>query len=517
MGIDLIIRSSPSAIDFALLKDGLLVELHREETGIKFNVGDIFLAKVSKIMPGLNAAFIHLKSKKDGFLHYHDLGPNVRSLLKYIKLLRSNKKIHPLLKNFKFEPKIHKDGSINQVLRQGELILVQIVKEPISTKGPRLTSEISLAGRYLVLVPFNEGVFVSSKIESETERSRLKRLAESIRPKNFGLIVRTAADGKKVAELDKDLNTLISSWEETSKNIVTARPPQKVYREIGKAGLLLRDLLDENFESIVVDDKNLYNEILQLVREIYPEKEKIVKFYNQKIPIFEKYGIEKQIKTSFGRSVSLDKGAYIIIEHTEAMHVIDVNSGLSPGKSGDQENTALQVNLKAAKEIARQLRLRDMGGIIIVDFIDLHSQENRKKLYEYLKEQMKDDRAKHKILPPTKFGLIQITRQRVRPERNIDTSEKNPSLVFKDQVDAPITLISKIEDDLEKIVDKTKGKLILAVHPFIAAYLRKGFLSWRWKKIFQYKRMLDIQPRYGYKYLEYRFFDKDGNEIDLIK
>ncbi len=515
MGIDLIIRSNPSAIDFALLKDGLLVELHREEMGSKFHVGDIFLAKVSKIMPGLNAAFVDLKSKKDGFLHYHDLGPNVRSMLKYVKLLRQKKKIHPLLKNFQFEPKIHKDGSIGQVLKQGQTLLVQIVKEPISTKGPRLTSEISLAGRYLVLVPFSDGVFVSSKIESSEERSRLKRLTESIRPKGFGVIVRTAAEGKKVAELHKDLNTLISGWEETSKNIVTAKPPQKVYREIGKAGLLLRDLLNEDFSSIVVDDKNLYNEVLQLVREIYPEKEKIVKFYRDKLPIFEKYGIEKQIKTSFGRSVALDKGAYIIIEHTEAMHVIDVNSGLSPGKSGDQENTALQVNLKAAKEIARQLRLRDMGGIIIVDFIDMHTQENRKKLYEYLKEQMKDDRAKHKILPPTKFGLIQITRQRVRPERNIDITEKNPSLVYKDKTDAPVTLIGIIEDKLEKVMDRTRGKVILAVHPFIAAYLKRGFPSWRLKKIFAYKRLLDIQPRDGFKYLEFRFFDKDGNEVEL--
>ncbi|NPA43814.1 MAG: ribonuclease E/G [Chlorobi bacterium] len=517
MGIDLIVTSSPSAIDFAILKDGKLTELHREEQSAKFNVGDIYLAKVSKLMPGLNAAFIDLQSKKHGFLHYHDLGPKVRSLLKYIKILRHQKppKSFYRLKAMKMEPEIRKDGAIQQVLQQGQPILVQIVKEPISTKGPRLTSELSLAGRYLVLVPFSDRVFVSGKIENEAEKNRLKRLAESIKPQNFGLIVRTAAEGRKVAELYKDLEQLMARWEELSAKVAEAKKlPVKVLSEPGRIQALLRDILSDEFRSIIVDDINLYHEIVDTVREIYPGKEKIVKYYDEPYPVFEKYGIEKQIKTSFGKTVSLGKGAYLIIEHTEAMHVIDVNSGVSLTKESDQESTALDVNLKAAKEIARQLQLRDMGGIIIVDFIDMKKKENRDTLYRFLREEMKTDRAKHKILPPTKFGLIQITRQRVRPERKIQTTEPDPSGSGK-AVDAPVNLLEKIDNDLKKVVRHTKGKIILAVHPFIAAYLTKGWLSWRWRKMWQHRRPLEIQPRHGFRYLEYKFYDKDGHEIDM--
>jgi ribonuclease G len=518
MGIDLIVRSTPSAIDFAILKDGFLQELHQEKIGTKFNVGDIFLAKTAKLMPGLNAAFIDLQGKKHGFLHYHDLGPQIKSLLKYIKTLRKeNGKISYQLKDFKREPDIKKDGSITHILQQGKPVLVQVVKEPISTKGPRLTSELSLAGRYLVLVPFGSGVFVSGKIENEKEKARLKRLAESIKLKNFGLIVRTAAEGKKVAELHKDFNLLLSRWEEMSKKIRAAKKlPVKVLSESGRIKALLRDVLNDSFNSIVVDDKSLYNDIVETVREIAPGKEKIVKLHTDTLPVFEKYGIEKQIKTSFGRTVSIGNGAYLIIEHTEAMHVIDVNSGVAKSGTGDQESTALEVNLKAAEEVARQLRLRDLGGIIIVDFIDMKNKQNREKLYKFLKEKMKDDRAKHKILPPTKFGLIQITRQRVRPERNIETTEPNPSLVTGDKTDAPINLIEKIEYQLQKVIDRTKGKVILGVHPFVAAYLTKGWLSWQIKKMWQYRRRIEVQPRHGFKYLDFAFFDKDGNEVELF-
>jgi len=513
MGIDLIIRSSPSAIDFAILKDGVLTELHREETAAKFQVGDIYYAKVSKIMPGLNAAFIDLKTKKDGFLHYHDLGSNIQSMLKFIKQIRSGKKISPLLKDFKPEPPIHKDGKIEKVLQQGHPLLVQIVKEPISTKGPRLTSEISLAGRYLVLVPFSDKVYVSTKIDSQAERNRLKRLAQSIKPKNFGLIIRTVAEGKKVAELDRDLNQLLEKWVELTKKLKSAKAPEKVFREVGKTGLLLRDLLNDDFRSIIVDDKNLYYQIRELVHQMDPEKEKIVKYYDDNLPVFEKYDIEKQIKTSFGRHVAINKtGAYLVIEHTEAMHVIDVNSGTSNIKTGDQASNALKVNLEAAKEIARQLRLRDMGGIIVVDFIDMQKNEHRQQLYEALREAMSDDRAKHKILPPTKFGLIQITRQRVRPARQINTAEPNPNAGGK--VEAPVTLINKIEVDLNRAIDRSKGKITLAVHPFVAAYLNKGWPSWKWKQRLKHKRRIDVQPRHGFRYLEYKFYDKDGNEID---
>ncbi len=515
MDIELIIRSKPSAIDFALLKDGKLTELHKEETANKFNVGDVYMGKINKVIPGLNAAFVNVGAQKDGFLHYHDLGPQIKSLVKYTKQINSGKIKDYSLKNFDKEPDIDKSGNIKDVLKAKQHILVQILKEPISTKGPRLTSELSLAGRYLILVPFYDKVSVSQKISDEEERKRLKRLVQSIKPQNFGVIIRTAAKEKKVADLDKDLQNLLTKWQALSQKIKQAQPPQRVLGEVNRVTTMLRDILNDSFTKIVVDDELLYLEIMEFIKEIAPDLENIVKLHDSSTPIFEKYGIERQIKSSFGQTVMMDKGAYLIIEHTEAMHVIDVNSGNASDKKQSQEENSLQVNLQAATEIARQLRLRDMGGIIVVDFIDMKDNEHRKKLYEHMKEQMADDRAKHKILPLSRFGLMQITRQRFRPERNINTKEKNPSLIHKGETDAPITLISRIEDDVKRLVDKGYKKFSIHVHPFIAAYLTKGLWNIKRKWMWRYKANLKIQPRDSFKYLEYKYFDASGQELKL--
>jgi len=513
MDTELIIRSTPSAIDFALLKDGKLTELHKEETANKFNVGDVYMGKINKVIPGLNAAFVNVGAQKDGFLHYHDLGPQIKSLIKYTKQISSGKSKDYSLKNFDKEPDIDKSGNIKDVLKAKQNILVQILKEPISTKGPRLTSELSLAGRYLILVPFYDKVSVSQKISDEAERDRLKRLVKSIKPKNFGVIIRTAASEKKVADLDKDLQNLLAKWQVLSQKIQSAHPPQRVLGEVNRVTTMLRDILNDSFTKIVVDDELLYLDIVDFIKEIAPDLEGIVKFHDSATPIFEKYGIERQIKSSFGKTVMMDKGAYLIIEHTEAMHVVDVNSGNSSDKTQSQEQNSLQVNLKAASEIARQLRLRDMGGIIVVDFIDMKDVENRKKVYEHMKAEMEDDRAKHKILPLSRFGLMQITRQRFRPERNINTKEKNPSLVHKGETDAPITLLSRIEDDVKRLVDKGQKKFSIHVHPFIAAYLTKGLWNIKRKWMWQYKANIKIQPRDSFKYLEYKYFNSEGEEI----
>jgi len=513
MDTELIIRSSPSAIDFALLKDGKLTELHKEETSNKFNVGDVFMGKTNKVIPGLNAAFVNVGAQKDGFLHYHDLGPQIKSLIKFTKQIQSGKSKDYSLKNFSKEPDIEKSGNIKDVLKAKQSILVQILKEPISTKGPRLTSELSLAGRYLILVPFYDKVSVSSKIEDEAEKNRLKRLVQSIKPKNFGVIIRTAAKDKKVADLDKDLQSLTTKWQALSQKVQNAHPPQRVLGEVNRVTTMLRDILNDSFTKIVVDDELLYLDILDFIKDIAPDLESIVKLHDSPTPIFEKYGIERQIKSSFGKTVMIDKGAYLIIEHTEAMHVVDVNSGNASDKTQSQEENSLQVNLKAAAEIARQLRLRDMGGIIVVDFIDMKNADNRKKVYEHMKASMADDRAKHKILPLSRFGLMQITRQRFRPERNINTKEKNPSLVHKGETDAPITLITRFEEDIVRLTNNGHKHIHLHVHPFIAAYLTKGFWSiknkWQWR----YKTKLKVQPRDSFKYLEYKYFAPDGKEL----
>ncbi|MFD0863484.1 Rne/Rng family ribonuclease [Sungkyunkwania multivorans] len=516
MNNELIIRSGSSEVDFALLKDGKLIELHNEGDDNKFSVGDIFLAKIRKPVPGLNAAFVNVGYEKDAFLHYHDLGPKLPSLLKFVKRVSTGKLKDFTLKDFPFEPDIDKDGRIVDALHSNQSLLVQIVKEPISTKGPRISSELSIAGRYIVLVPFSDRISISQKIDSKEEKDRLKRLVQSIRPKGFGVIVRTVAQGKKTAELDRDLHNLLNRWTAMCRKLPRAGHPSKVLSELNRASSILRDIFDDSFTGIHVDDETLALEIKDYLSEIAPKKESIVKLYKSSVPIFEKYGIERQIKTSFGRTVSMSKGAYLVIEHTEALHVIDVNSGNRSNKAKNQEDTALEVNLIAASEVARQLRLRDMGGIIVIDFIDMNNSDNRKKLFDHLKEEMKGDRAKHKILPPSKFGLIQITRQRVRPEMAIKTHEKNPNANKEGEVEAPIVLVDKIGSDLERILGhngKAKNGIVLNAHPFIAAYLTKGFPSVRSKWFLEHKKWVKIQPRDAYTYLEYRFLDNEGNTL----
>ena len=504
---ELIIRSGSSYIDFALLRDGRLIELHKEEDTDGLGVGDIMLAKVRKPIQGLNAAFVNVGHEKDAFLHYHDLGPQLSSLLKFLKQVISGKQKDFSLKDFPLEPDIDKNGTVADVLKPNQPILVQIVKEPISTKGPRISSELSIAGRYLVLVPFSDRISISQKIGSRTEKERLRKLLQSIKPKGFGVIVRTVAEGKKVAELDKDLQNLFNRWVLMCRKIQKATYPSKVMSEVNRTGAILRDMFNDTFTAIQVDNEQLYEQIKKYVQEIAPEKENIVKLYRSSVPIFEKFHIERQIKTAFGRTVSMPKGAYLVIEHTEALHVIDVNSGNHSNKNNDQEATALSVNLIAATEIARQLRLRDMGGIIVVDFIDMSNSDNRRILFDHLRDEMAEDRAKHK------FGLIQIERQRVRQELNIKTKEENPSK--EGEIEAPIVLIDKINIELESIIKEEayKGQIVLNAHPFIAAYITKGLFSIRFKWFLKYKRWIKVLPRDAYTYLEYRFKTKEGTPL----
>jgi ribonuclease G len=513
---ELIIRSNSSDIDFALLKDGKLTALNNESNGNKFSVGDIFLAKIGKVLSGLNASFVDVGYTKDGFLHYHDLGAQLLSLNKFIKGVSTGRIRDYTLKNFHLEKDIDKNGSIIDTLRSGQNLLVQIVKEPISTKGPRMSSEISIAGRYLVLVPFSDRVSVSQKIMDPLEKERLKRLIKSIKPKGFGVIIRTVAENKKVAELDRDLHNSLERWIVMCKkirNVKAHQKPIKVLSELNRASSILRDLFDDSFTSIVTNDETLFLETKEYLQEIDPEKESIVKLYKSKVSIFEKFGIERQIKTSFGRTVSMSKGAYLVIEHTEALHVIDVNSGNRSNKATSQADTALEVNLIAASEIARQLQLRDMGGIIVIDFIDMHTADHRQKLFEHLRAEMAFDKTKHKILPPSKFGLVQITRQRVRPELVIKTQEPNPSGLG--EVEAPIVLIDKIGVELDKLIaSKKHKKIFLNAHPFIAAYLKKGLPSIQQRWFTKYKKWIKILPRDAYQYLRFDFSDSNG---DIIK
>lgn len=514
MSKELIIDAADDAVKIALLENGRLMEYQQDDLKQKVNVGNVYLAKVKKLAPGMNAAFVNIGSKKDAFLHYHDLGPQIKSQLSLLQLVRSGKYKRPELKNFRHEELILKDGKMEDVLQPGQNILVQIAKEPISTKGPRVTSELSIAGRFLVLVPFSNKVSISQRIKEKSEKDRLTMLIESIKPQGFGVIIRTVAENKKVADLHADLEDLFRKWEQIFNNLRSKDLPKLVLSEMSRASSILRDKFSEDFVKICTNDKSLEKELKELVSIIAPGKEEIVELYKKQKPILENFNVEKQIKQSFGINVNIpeSKGAYLVIEHTEAMHVIDVNSGNIKGFRDNQEQNALEVNIKAATEIARQLRLRDMGGIVVVDFIDMRDAKNRKKFFDHIREEMKKDTAKHKVLPPTKFGLVQITRQRVRPELNIKTYEENPNKT--DEVEAPIVIIERMEMRIKEISEAKKAKKITVhMHPFVAAYLKQGFPSTRKKWAWKYKIPIKIMPRDSFKYLELRITNEKGKEV----
>ncbi|MCF8362878.1 MAG: Rne/Rng family ribonuclease [Prolixibacteraceae bacterium] len=514
MSNELFIDVSPSEIVIALVEDKRLVELTREKSGTKFTVGDIYLGKVKKIMPGLNAAFVDVGYEKDAFLHYLDMGPQFATLNKFVQNALSRKgkslttaKMHP-------EPDIDKNGKVTQQLRSGQNIMVQIAKEPISTKGPRLTSELSIAGRYMVLVPFGDKVSVSQKITTVEERNRLKRLVQSIKPRNYGVIIRTASQGKMVADLDQELKRLVKKWESVLPKLKKMRPPSVVLGELSRTTALLRDIYNPDFSNIYINDLAVYEEVSEYIENIAPEKKKTVKLYDKKAPMFDAFGIDKQVKALFGKTVTFKSGAYIIIEHTEAFHVIDVNSGNRAKAANNQETNALEVNLAACEEVARQLRLRDMGGIIVIDFIDMHDTENRQKVYQRMKEVMDADRTKHHILPLSKFCLMQITRQRVRPEQNIDTAEVCPACKGTGKVTPTILFADEIASKVDYIFsDLDHKKIEIQVHPYVEAYLKKGFLSiarkWRWK----YMKKIDVVGIDNAGLLEARFFNEAMEEI----
>lgn len=517
MTSEVVIDVREKEVSIALLEDKNLVEYQNEPRQAPFSVGNIYVAKVKKLMPGLNACFVDLGYERDAFLHYLDLGSQFNSYNKYLKQVCSDrKKLYPFSKAQRL-PDIKKDDTIQQVLSVGQEVFVQIIKEPISTKGPRLTGELSFAGRFIVLIPFGDKVSVSSKIKSGEERARLKQLIYSIKPKNCGVIVRTVAEGKRVAELDNEMKVLTKRWEKAiSKAQKNAKRPQLVFEETGRAIAMLRDLFNPSFEHIYVNNEEVYNEIKHYLTLIAPEKADIVKLYTGKTPIFDNFNITKQIKSSFGRTINYKHGAYLIIEHTEALHVVDVNSGNRSRAKNGQEANALDVNLGAADELARQLRLRDMGGIIVVDFIDMHLAEDRQMLYERMCKNMQKDRARHNILPLSKFGLMQITRQRVRPAMDVNVEEDCPTCNGTGKIRSSILFTDQLERKIDRLINKIGiTKFYLHVHPYVAAYINKGFLSLKRKWQIKYGFGIHVIPSQKLAFLQYEFYDDEGTFIDM--
>ena len=517
MTSEVIIDVKPKEISIALLEDKRLVEYQNEPRSANFSVGNIYIAKVKKLMPGLNACFVDVGYERDAFLHYLDLGTQFNSYAKYLKQVQSDRKrLYPFDKATRL-PELQKDGSIQQTLSAGQEVLVQIVKEPISTKGPRLTGELSFAGRFLVLIPFGDKVSVSSKIKSGEERARLKQLIHSIKPKNCGVIVRTVAEGKRVAELDSELKILIQRWQNAIQKVQkTQQRPQLVYEETGRAVAMLRDLFNPTYENIYVNDDEICKEVKDYISLIAADKSDIVKKYTGKVPIFDNFNVTKQIKSGFGKTVNYAHGAYLIIEHTEAMHVVDANSGNRSKNQNGQEATALVTNLGAADELARQLRLRDMGGIIVVDFIDMNLAEDRQMLYERMCKNMQKDRARHNILPLSKFGLMQITRQRVRPAMDVNVEEACPTCNGSGKIKSSILFTDQLEGKIDQLVNKIGiKKFYLHVHPYVAAFINKGAISMKWKWRIKYGWGVHIIPSQKLAYLQYEFYDANGQFIDM--
>ena len=517
MTSEVIIDVQPKDISIALLEDKQLVEYQQEQRTASFSVGNIYVAKVKKLMPGLNACFVDVGAERVAFLHYLDLGSQFLSYEKYLKQVVSDrKKLYPIQKATP-QPVLKKDGSIANTLKVGQEVLVQIVKEPINTKGPRLTCELSFAGRYLVLIPFEDSVSVSTKIKRSEERSRLKQLIQSIKPKNFGVIVRTVAEGKRAAELDAELKILLKRWEDTITKVQkTTERPQLCFEEESRAVALLRDLFNPTYDGIHINDSTIFEEIKNYLGLIAPEKKEIVKLYNGTVPIFDNYDVTKQLKSGFGKTVNYKHGAYLIIEHTEAMHVVDVNSGTRIKKENNQETNALETNLGAADELARQLRLRDMGGIIIVDFIDMKLPEDRQMLYERMCKNMQKDRAKHNILPLSKFGLMQITRQRVRPAMSVNVEEICPTCFGKGTIKSSILFTDTLESKIDTLVNKIGvRKFFLYVHPYVAAYINKGVFSLKRQWQMKYGLGVHVIPSQKLAFLQYEFYDSDKQFIDM--
>lgn len=508
---DLIVDVSESEVKIALMDNHRLIELNKESSnGHSFTVGDVFLGKVKKVMPALNAAFVDIGDEKEAFIHYLDLGFYFNAFDEFVRKTNSNTNANELFSNIGLGPVLEKEGQIEKILKPGQMIVVQIVKEPISTKGSRLTAEISLAGRNIVLLPFAKKVSISQKIASKEEKKRLETLVRSILPQNYGAIIRTAAEGKNAAILVTELKSLISKWEGAWPKISKNKSIQLLFTEYSKTTTVLRDLFNDTFSNIYVNDRKEFEEISKYISQISPDKEKIVKFYDDKEPIFDHFEVTRQIKSSFGKVVPIKQGAYLVIETTEALNVVDVNSGIR-AKTNDQEENTYEVNRYAAEEIARQLRLRDMGGIVIVDFIDMDNQDHKNGLFKYMTELMQDDRAKHNVLPLTKFGLMQITRQRIRPVTQIDTTEVCPVCHGTGKIAPSLVIDEELERKIAYHTENGVKSFMLKTGPILGSYISRGFNSFlrKWRR--KYKCKIKHEEVQDFSVLQYEFYNEDGD------
>jgi ribonuclease G len=514
MNKEIIINTIGDETRIAITEGGLLTEYFVEQSDSQRSVGNIYLGRVAKVIPGIKAAFIDVGHKQDAFLHFSDIDPKIEELNTLIGDEDSDLDIDD-----EDEENNHDKNSVTTQssyqrsiqnipkLEKGKEIIVQVTKEPVGNKGFRVTTRITLPGRFLVLLPFDNKIGVSKKIHDPRKRKRLRKIVRSIIPAGFGVVVRTVAANEDEGTIREELNRLLDTWKEIEQTIKNEKAPALVYKDASTTSSVIRDLFNYEVSKIIVDSKKIYKQLRDYLNQVHPNLEDRIELYKGKEPIFNVFGIEPQLRIAMSRKVSLPSGGHIVIDQTEAMTVIDVNTG-KYAASMHQEINSLKINLEAAREICRQVRLRDIGGIIIIDFIDLEEEKNKKKVFDELKKEFRKDRAKVSILPMTEFGLIQITRQRVRKSIFQRTRDVCPTCGGTGILISKESLLKDIEHWLRRFkLGKILPKVVLKINPFLENVILKGFFPRyiRWRIKFRIRLYVELDV--SLKVDEFRFYD----------
>ncbi|HOT96974.1 MAG TPA: Rne/Rng family ribonuclease [bacterium] len=505
---DIIINIGIGESRVAILEDGHLAELYLEKPENERMVGDIYYGKVAKVIKGMQAAFVNIGLNQDAFLHFSDVSDNLTAFNQLFPQEEARNRGGQTSQRQR-----HRSRDFNEPqLRQGQPILVQVTKEPISSKGARVTTEISLPGRFLVLIPYNDMIGVSRKITNRRERARLKQIGRAIKPEGFGLVIRTVSENRDEAALRADLEDLVRMWETLTDKVRKNTPPLLVHKDMDVLSSVIRDLFTNDVSLLAVDNKKMHKQIVKYVRDVAPALVDRTELYTGRVPIFDKYGIETEITRSLSRKVWLKSGGYIFFDHTEALAAIDVNSGRFIGKK-DHDANSLRINLEAAREIARQLRLRDIGGIIIIDFIDMVEEKNRKRLQEEFLRELELDRAQVNVAPISQFGIIEMTRERIRPALLFTLSDPCPACLGTGRVLSKTTTMARIERWLMRYrAEKGDRSLQLVVNPELAAYLSSGYRSQILRLSWKYWTRIKLIGDENVAMDEFRFLSKDGQE-----
>jgi ribonuclease G len=523
----IIIHAAGKQTRIALLENGELAQLFIESPENQRTVGDIYLAEVRKVMGGIRAAFIDMNTPKDAFLHFSDLGEHLDDYLvmlngKEVLAKESMAKLADIRAS-KDPNQTNKSGTnteeqnlLGNMLKPGQKVLVQIVKEPIGSKGPRVSTNISIAGRFLVLIPMGDYVAVSKRIKSYKERRVLRQTVADLLPDGFGVIVRTVAEGQDSKMIEEDLKDVLEKWNNIMKDVHTAKPPALLHRDLEMTESLVRDLFAKDFDRILVDDPKMHKSLRSYVSKIAPSMLPNIELYKGSGHIFDHMRIMQDVESVFSPRVKMPSGGYLIFEQTEAMYVVDVNSGRYAAKKA-QEDNSLKTNLEAAREIAKQLRLRDIGGIIVVDFIDLRDDVNRKKVYDELKKEFRKDRAKTNLLPMSDFGLVQITRQRIRPSVVKSVSRVCPMCGGGGSIVSQNTLLSDIEAWLHKFKNATRYRSVdLLINPYMKGMLAKGWVSQHFKWMMKYRLRIGLIEDQTLSMNDYKF-TLSGSDVDITE